>query len=135
MWEFVVGFVLGANFWRCWTYPRTRPVRPGPNTDLLLPHREPIEFHHNETSSMSQKVRACLGETGLQVRKIHHDLPSSPGGWETKTADYINNVNPAGTVPVLVHNGHPIYESHEQIVYIDQVWFLAIFQFKFLSFF
>ena len=33
----------------------------------------------------------------------------------------MNNVNPAGTVPVLVHNGHPIYESHEQIVYIDQV--------------
>ena len=30
-------------------------------------------------------------------------------------------MNPAGTVPVLVHNGHPIYESHEQIVYIDQV--------------
>ena len=41
--------------------------------------------------------------------------------WETKSADYLNNVNPAGTVPVLVHNGHPIYESHEQIVYIDQV--------------
>jgi glutathione S-transferase len=26
-------------------------------------------------------------------------------------------VNPAGTVPVLVHKGHPIYESHEQIRY------------------
>ena len=35
--------------------------------------------------------------------------------------DYLNNVNPAGTVPVLLHNGHPIYESHEQIVYIDKV--------------
>eukprot|EP00092_Neocalanus_flemingeri_P011679 GFUD01012589.1.p1 GENE.GFUD01012589.1~~GFUD01012589.1.p1 ORF type:complete len:348 (-),score=95.98 GFUD01012589.1:88-978(-) len=70
-------------------------------------------------SSCSQKVRACLGETGLKHRKIHHILPSS-GGWETKSADYLNNVNPAGTVPVLIHNGHPIYESHEQIVYIDQ---------------
>ena len=36
-------------------------------------------------------------------------------------ADYLNNVNPAGTVPVLLHNGHPIYESHEQIMYIDKV--------------
>ena len=27
-------------------------------------------------------------------------------------------INPAGTVPVLLHNGHPIYESHEQIRYI-----------------
>ena len=61
-----------------------------------------------------------MGETGLNHRQIHHILPSS-GGWETKSADYLNNVNPAGTVPVLVHNGHPIYESHEQIVYIDQV--------------
>ncbi len=26
-------------------------------------------------------------------------------------------MNPAGTVPVLVHEGHPIYESHEQIRY------------------
>ena len=30
-------------------------------------------------------------------------------------------VNPAGTVPVLLHHGHPVYESHEQIIYIDQV--------------
>ena len=121
MWEFVVGVYL----WRCWTHPRTRSVRGGLNTDVLLPHRESLEFHHNEMSAMSQKVRACLGETGLRVRKIHYDLPSSPGGWATKTADFINNVNPAGTVPVLVHNGHPIYESHEQIVYIDQVGFLG----------
>ena len=34
--------------------------------------------------------------------------------------DYLSNVNPAGTVPVLVHNGHPVYESHEQILYIDR---------------
>jgi glutathione S-transferase len=26
-------------------------------------------------------------------------------------------VNPAGTVPVLVHRGYPVYESHEQIRY------------------
>ena len=26
-------------------------------------------------------------------------------------------------MPVLIHNGHPVYESHEQIVYIDQVDF------------
>ena len=35
--------------------------------------------------------------------------------------DYLNHVNPAGTVPVLIHNGHPIYESQEQIIYIDKV--------------
>ena len=57
--------------------------------------------------------------TKTDSRKIHHLLPSS-GGWETKMPDYLSNVNPAGTVPVLVHNGHPVYESHEQILYIDR---------------
>ena len=57
--------------------------------------------------------------TKTDSRKIHHLLPSS-AGWETKMADYLSNVNPAGTVPVLVHNGHPVYESHEQILYIDR---------------
>ena len=47
--------------------------------------------------------------------------------------EYLRDVNPAGTVPVLIHNGHPVYESHEQIVYIDQVIHLNIppsWQFK-----
>ena len=38
----------------------------------------------------------------------------------------MRDVNPAGTVPVLIHNGHPVYESHEQIVYIDQVDFMIL---------
>ena len=29
-------------------------------------------------------------------------------------------VNPAATVPVLLHNGHPIYESHEQLKYVAE---------------
>ena len=40
--------------------------------------------------------------------------------WETQSAAYLTQVNPAGTVPVLVHHGHPVYESHEQILYIDR---------------
>ena len=104
MFGFIAGFLLGIYFWRCWTWPRVKKVKPGLNKDKILPHVEELELHHNTLSSCSQKVRACLGETGLKHRKIHHMLPSS-GGWETKTADYLNNVNPAGTVPVLIHNG------------------------------
>jgi len=120
MWEFLFGFAIGVYFWRCWTYPRTRPISPGLNKNVLLPHTEELELHHNTLSSCSQKVRACLGETGLKAKLIHHMLPSS-GGWETKSVEYLRDVNPAGTVPVLIHNGHPVYESHEQIAYIDQV--------------
>ena len=46
-------------------------------------------------------------------------LPSS-GSFETKMPWYLR-INPAGTVPVLIHDGHPVYESHEQILYIDEV--------------
>ena len=70
MWEFILGFLLGVYFWKCWTHPRTRPVKPGLNSDLTLPHREEVELHHNMVSSCSQKVRACLGETGLKHRYI-----------------------------------------------------------------
>ena len=40
--------------------------------------------------------------------------------YNVQCIEYLRDVNPAGTVPVLIHNGHPVYESHEQIVYIDQ---------------
>merc|ERR550539_223588 len=118
--QFVLGFAAGVYFWLCWTHPRTRTVRPGHQPTVSLPHSETLELHHNTLSSCSQKVRVCLAETGLKHRQIHHVLPSS-GSWETKSAAFLTNVNPAGTVPVLVHDGHPVYESHEQIVYIDQV--------------
>jgi len=128
MWEFLAGFLLGCYAWMCWKHPRTRAVAPGLNKKVVLPHRGEVELHHNALSSCSQKVRAggraqvraCLGETGLPHTSIHHTLPSS-GGWETKGEGYLRDVNPAGTVPVLLHHGHPVYESHEQIIYIDQV--------------
>jgi len=120
MWEFVIGFAFGMYFWRCWTHPRTKKVKPGLNADILLPHTDELVLHYNMLSSCSQKVRACLGEAGLKHRMVHHSLPSS-GGWETKSVDYLSNINPAGTVPVLLHNGHPVYESHEQIQYIERV--------------
>jgi glutathione S-transferase len=40
------------------------------------------------------------------------------GSYETLSREFLA-VNPAGTVPVLVHRGHPIYESHEQIRYAE----------------
>ena len=53
--------------------------------------------------------------------------------WETQSAAYLTHVNPVGTVPVLVHNGHPVYESHEQILYIDRSGVRAINTASFLS--
>ena len=68
MLEFVIGFLLGVYFLRCWAHPRTRAVQAGLNSSIKLPHEEELELHHNIFSSCSQKVRACLGETGLKHR-------------------------------------------------------------------
>ena len=99
---------------------RVRKVKPGLNKHIILPHNEELELHHNALSSNSQRIRAILSESGIKYRKIHHVLPYE-GDWETKHPDFLNNVNPAGTVPVLIHNGHPVYESNEIILYINQV--------------
>jgi len=118
MWEFILGLVLGALLYRYWTYPRTKPTKPGLNKDIFLDHKDDVELYYNTMSSASQKVRAALGELGVKFRPIHKILPTS-GVWETKSPEYLR-INPAGTVPVLVHKGHPVYESHEQLLYISQ---------------
>ena len=63
------------------------------------------------------QVRTVLCEAGVPFKSIHVYLRSS-GSYETRTKEYLK-INPAGTVPVLVHNGHPIYESHEQVKYVQ----------------
>ena len=62
-------------------------------------------------------MRTVLCEAGVSFKSIHVYLRSS-GSYETRTKEYLK-INPAGTVPVLVHNGHPIYESHEQVKYVQ----------------
>ena len=39
------------------------------------------------------------------------------GRYQTLSRDFLK-VNPSGLVPVLVHKGRPIYESHEQLSYL-----------------
>ena len=61
------------------------------------------------------KVRVCLAELGIDYKSHHIDLIET-GAYEN-TQPHFTSVNPGMTVPVMVHNGHPIYESHEQIRY------------------
>ena len=63
------------------------------------------------------QVRLILIEAGIPFKSNHVYLRSS-GSYETRTKEFLT-INPAGTVPVLVHNGHPIYESTEQVKYIQ----------------
>ena len=94
---------------------RTHPVPPGHQPDLVFPHEAEWELYHNVLSLCSMKTRVCLAELQIPYEGHHIDLIET-GAYETLRPELLR-VNPGGTVPVLLHHGHPIYESHEQIRY------------------
>ena len=93
----------------------THPVPPGLQPDVEIPHTREFELYHNALSLCSMKVRVCLAELGVPYASHPIDLIET-GAYENISRHFLA-VNPAGTVPVLVHRGHPVYESHEQIRY------------------
>ena len=94
------------------------PVDGGLQVDIELPHQQQFELYHNAVSLCSMKVRVCMAELQLPYKSHHVNLIET-GAFETTRARF-RRINPGGTVPVLVHNGHPVYESHEQIRYAAQ---------------
>jgi len=94
---------------------RTHRVSPGYQDSLELPHQQEFELYHNDFSLCSKKIRVCLAELDLNYASHHIDLIET-GSYETLSRHFLA-VNPEGTVPVLLHHGHPVYESHEQIRY------------------
>ena len=97
------------------SHRKTRPVPGGYQPDVRLPYDEEFELYHNALSLCSKKARICMAELGLPYRSHPIDLIET-GSYENLSRRFLA-VNPAATVPVLVHKGHPIYESHEQIRY------------------
>lgn len=100
------------------SHRRTHPVPGGLCESRFLSHQRDFELYHNDFSLCSKKTRLCLAELGIQARLHHVDLVETER-YENLSRDFLE-VNPAGLVPVLVHRGHPIYESHEQIRYAAQ---------------
>jgi len=112
----VIAFVLLALWYlRERGHRKTRAMSGGLHEDIVLPHEAEFELHHNSLSLCSKKIRVCLAELGVDYKSHHIDLIET-GSYENISRHFLA-VNPGGTVPVLVHNGHPIYESHEQIRY------------------
>ncbi|MDG2334541.1 MAG: glutathione S-transferase family protein [Myxococcota bacterium] len=109
--------LLGAFGWWFWESRnrRTHAVGPGYQPSIELPHEQAFELYHNAFSLCSKKLRVCMAELDLDYESHPIDLIET-GSYETLSRHFLA-VNPAGTVPVLVHNGHPVYESHEQIRY------------------
>ena len=96
----------------------THPVPAGYRPEIDLPFEQEFELYHNALSLCSMKARVCLAELGVPYRSHPIDLIET--GCYENIRPRLLRVNPGGTVPVLVHRGHPIYESHEQIRYAAQ---------------
>jgi glutathione S-transferase len=108
---------LGAAIWygrergmRC-----THAMRGGLHEERTIPHRTEFELYHNDFSLCSKKIRMCLAELRIPYVAHHVDLIET-GSYETLSRDFLA-VNPAALVPVLVHDGHPVYESHDILLY------------------
>ncbi len=108
--------LAGAAAWAWESRRRPRhPVASGLDASRTLPHEQDFELYHNALSLCSMKARLCLAELEIDYRSHPIDLIET-GAYENIRPAFLA-VNPAGTVPVLVHRGHPVYESHEQIRY------------------
>lgn len=94
---------------------RAKAPSGGLHPEITLPHTEEWELYHNSFSLCSKKLRVCMAELGLAYRNHHVHLIET-GAYENVSRRYLA-VNPGGTVPVLVHRGHPVYESHDEIAY------------------
>jgi len=93
----------------------TRAMPGGWHPELTLRYERAFELYHNAFSLGSKKVRLCLDELGIDY--LGHEIELiETGAYANLTPEFLA-VNPAGLVPVLVHEGHPVYESHEILVY------------------
>jgi len=103
--------------WYGWEkqHRKTHPMDGGIHRDIALPHEQEYELYHNALSLCSKKVRVCLVELGIDFKGHHIDLIET-GSYEVISRHFLA-VNPSGLVPVLLHRGRPIYESHDIIAY------------------
>ena len=99
--------------WFLWEkgHRKTSSMSGGIHKDITLEHEYEWELYHNNFSLCSKKTRVCLAELGIDYKSHHIDLIET-GAYENISRKYLA-INPASLVPVLVHNGHPIFESHE----------------------
>jgi glutathione S-transferase len=118
-WALLILVAAGVGAWAWEGARRSRhPVPEGVQPDVTIPHDREFELYHNALSLCSMKSRVCMAELQIPYASHHIDLIET-GAYENIRPAFLK-VNPGGTVPVLVHQGHPVYESHCQIRYAAQ---------------
>jgi glutathione S-transferase len=81
----------------------------------MIAHTEEFELYHYGESLCSQMVRLTLAEKQIAY-KSHHMYLELTG---ENLSRAFKKINPNVVVPVLVHNGTPIYNSSDIIRYLD----------------
>ena len=93
-------------------------AREGKQSFKVIDTDEKWILYHNCFSLCSRKVRLCLEELEIDYKQEHIDLIET-GKYEVASKNFLR-INPGATVPVLLHEGYPIYESHKQIYYLTK---------------
>ncbi|MEQ9639254.1 MAG: glutathione S-transferase family protein [Alphaproteobacteria bacterium] len=91
------------------------PKRPAPNAEIAA--IKGLHLFHAGPSHASQTVRQCLVEKSLEWTGTLVDL----GKWEHAT-DWFQDLNPAGYVPVLVHDGEVWTESIDILLHLEDAF-------------
>ncbi len=76
-----------------------------------------IELYHFEPTSNSGEVLICLREKGVDF--VGHYVDVLAG--EQFAPDFLK-LNPAGQVPVMIHDGHVLTETGFIVQYLDEVF-------------
>ncbi|MEM7294393.1 MAG: glutathione S-transferase family protein, partial [Pseudomonadota bacterium] len=98
---------------------KTHPVVGGIDRTKTLEHTELVELYSNSFSHCSRKARLVLAELGIEAK--HHPIDLIETGWYQTISEEYLKVNPAGLVPTLVHEGHPVYESDDILAYAQSI--------------
>ena len=117
----LLGASLAALAWfvREKSRRRTHPVTGGLDETVFIPHSAEVELYSNAFSHCSRKTRLALAELGIEAR--HHSIDLIETGWyQTLSPDYLE-INPSGMVPTLIHNGSPVYESDDILLYAQTI--------------
>jgi len=84
-----------------------------------VPHTLLYEFYHSCSIDMdSQKVLCCLAEKGVEFKEREIDI--GVFGRFENLEDAMLRVNPNGSQPTLVHDGHPVVGIEEIITYLEE---------------
>src|SRR6185503_10486301 len=76
-----------------------------------------LELHHAEPNAASARVLIALKEKGLEFQSRYLDLLA----FEQHAPEFLA-LNPAGQVPVLVHDGEAFTESSFICEYLDEAF-------------